>query len=256
MSAPRNASTKNDGRVYLWRGDEYPSVTTVISGGTPKPALKAWGEKLVAETAVKRLDQWKDMTEDEAVDWLKRAPTRTTDAAAVQGSDIHDWCERYVNGDPLFPMEAPEAHRPYLDAFLSFLSDWKPEYVMTEVTVYSREHGYAGTLDFIARIDGTLYLGDYKTGKGVYGEVALQLAAYRYAEFIGRDDEEVPVPEVDACVVLHLTPKGYSLVPVVAGREQLAAFLDVQKVRSFVNSSRKLLLTPLAPSSWEMGEAS
>jgi hypothetical protein len=268
MGQPRNATTTNRGRTYKWRDEEYTSVTTILSGGIPKPALKAWGEKLVAQTAVTKRDIWDGMSNEEAVDWLKRAPFRETDRAAVQGSDIHDWCEQHVLGAGLSvdALDEADPKRPYLLGFLAFLAEWKPRYEMTEATVYSRKWGYAGTLDFLAWIDCShvaadlaplfgpcevgevLVLGDYKTGKGVYGEVACQLAAYRHAEFIGLPDgTEQPMPNVAGCVVLHLTPKGYELIPVRAGEEEFRSFLYAQQIRHFDQVIAKQVLgSPLA----------
>ena len=36
---------------------------------------------------------------------------------------------------------------------------------------------YAGTADFIAKVDGKLTIGDFKTSKAIYPEAALQLSA-------------------------------------------------------------------------------
>ena len=49
MSGPRNATTTNRGRTYLWRDETFDSVTTILSGGIPKPALTNWAAKSVAE---------------------------------------------------------------------------------------------------------------------------------------------------------------------------------------------------------------
>lgn len=247
MGTPRNATTTGRGRSYRWRDEEFASVTTIIGGGVPKPALKAWGERTVAEFAFDRRDEWAGMERDEAVDWLKRAPFRATDKAAVQGSDIHDWAEAHVLGLP--PKEVPLLQKPYVEGFLAFLEDWQPRYEMTECTVYSREFGFAGTADFIAFIEGLgMVLGDYKTGKGVYPEVALQLAAYRHAEFIGMPDgSEVPLPDIDSCAVLHLTPTGYELVPVDAGPLAFEMFLHAQVIRDFCGDVGKLLLGAALP---------
>jgi hypothetical protein len=249
MAGPRNSTTSSSGsRTYKWRGEEFDSVTTIINGGVPKPALKAWGERTVAEIAYDQRNVWSGMDRDEAVDYLKRAPFRTTDKAAAQGKDIHAWAEAYVLGQPI--PEPPLLQQPYRDSFMRFLDDWQPVYEMTEATVYNRARRYAGTLDFIARIEPLgLVLGDLKTGKGVYGEVALQLAAYRHAEFIGLPDGvETPMPAVDGCVVLHVTAKGYELIPVEADDNELRAFLYAQQVRHFCNvSSKSVLGAPLAP---------
>lgn len=255
MSEPKNRSDLPRGKVYRWRDEVFDSVTTIIGNGVPKPALKEWGQRRVAEFAVDRIDQWLEMGRDEAIDWLKRAPNRETDRAAARGSDIHDWARAWVLGQPV---PEPRAElRPWCDAFLAFLDDWKPEYVLSEATVYSRTWHYAGTLDFIAVLTDlgpVPVLGDYKTGKGVYGEAAMQLAAYRHADFLGLPDgTEAPMPETAGAVVLHLRPDllpkpGYQLVPVDAGPQMFRAFLYAQQIHRFTTElSRQCLGTPCAP---------
>lgn len=250
MSSPAGATTTNRGRTYTWHDEIFDSVTTIIGGGVPKPALKPWGEKLVATTAVDKLNQWETMDRDDAIDWLKRSPFRETDRAAVQGSHIHDWAEKHVLGLPVAVEDAPEIQRPYLDGFLRFIAEWHPEYEMTEASVFSRRYRYAGTLDAIVTLDGIgRLLVDYKTGKGVYGEVGLQLAAYRYAEFVGLPDgSEAPMPKVDGAAVLHLTPTGYRLIPVQADETAWRYFLYAQQVRLFcVDHASTVLGQPLIP---------
>jgi hypothetical protein len=247
VTNPRNATTTARGRTYKWRDETFDSVTTIIGGGIPKPALKAWGERTVAEFAVDRRDEWDRMDRSEAVDWLKRAPFRATDKAAAQGTDVHAWAEAHVLGQPV---PDPPAHLvPYCNAFRAFLDEWQPEFVMTEATVYSRTHGYAGTCDFIARLPGLgVVLGDYKTGKGVYPEVALQLAAYRHAEFVGLPDgTEEPLPTIDSCAVLHITPKGYEVIPVDAGPVAFDLFLTAAVVRDFCGPLGATLLGAALP---------
>ena len=53
-----------------------------------------------------------------------------------------------------------------------------------------------------------------KTSKGVYGETALQTAAYAKAEFYVNDgdpDKELPLPEIDFIGVVHITDSGSTL---------------------------------------------
>ena len=249
MSGPRNATTTNRGRTYLWRDETFDSVTTILSGGIPKPALTNWAAKSVAEYVAANLDEVRAIASKNtaaAIDLMKGSPWRQRDAAALQGSAIHAWAEAHVLGqDPPAP---PKAHKPYLDGFLRFLDEWQPAYEMSEATVYSRQYGYAGTLDAIATLDGARTLIDYKTGKGVYGEVALQLAAYRFAEFVGMPNgDEVPMTPVDGAAVLHLTPDGYVLIPVTADEVAFRFFLYAQQVRIFGESvSREVLGAPLS----------
>jgi hypothetical protein len=244
VTSPRNAKTTNRGRTYTWPGDDppitYDSVTTVLSGGVPKPALPSWAAKSVAEWAVSNVQQVLDIIETEgpgeAVRILKGKPWSQRDRAADLGSRCHDAAEAYVLGKPMPEWE--EDVKPYMASFCAFLEDFRPTYELTEATVYNRRYSYAGTLDFIARIGDELILGDIKTGKGVYDEVALQLAAYRYAEFIGLPDgTEAPLPVVDAVRVLHLTPRRYELIPVEAGEAQFRTFLYAQQVHGFCKSA-------------------
>jgi hypothetical protein len=55
---------------------------------------------------------------------------------------------------------------------------------------------------------------DYKTGKDVYAEAALQLNGLGNCEFIGMDSgEEIPMPKIDNAVVVHIRPEKWSVVP-------------------------------------------
>lgn len=259
---PRNATSAGSKRYYSWRNERYWSVTTIIGGGVPKPALLPWGIKSVAEGAVAEreivaamLAKCETPTEcakgefcascDQAVRYLKGIPYAHRDRAADLGTYIHAATEAYALGKP-FPTWPP-AVRPRMKQFMQFLSDYKPEYEATEASVYNRTERYAGTLDAIMVIGSRRFVEDTKSGKGVYPEVALQLAAYRHAEFIGvADGSEGPMPETDGAVVLHLTDSEYQLVEVDAGPEVFRSFLYAREVFrwSEETSKRVLLGTP------------
>ena len=250
--SPRNATTTSKGRTYSWSGETYWSVTTIIGGGLPKPALLPWGIKSVAEYAVHNLDEWRGIAEvdpDGAVALLKGSPYRQREKAADLGSLVHARIESLILGTPEPP--APPVALGFLDAFDRFVLDWAPAFEAAEFTVYSRSEHYAGTADWLARIPGLgMVLGDQKTGKAIYPEVSLQLAAYRYAEFIGLPDgTEAPMPTVDACAALHLRSDGtYSLIPVDAGEEAFRSFKYVREVFRFGEEiSKRMLGEPLMP---------
>jgi hypothetical protein len=257
MSEPKNARQTGKGRVYEYKGATYWSVTSIISGGLPKPQLVPWGMRVVAEYAVANVTRLGKMVraagddpdaQKAAIDWLKGAPYRERDRASDMGSLIHSRIESLILGKPQ-PVIPPVA-RPQLDAFDAFVRDWHPTFEAAEFTVYNRAESYAGTGDWIATIPGLgRVLGDTKTGKDVYPEAALQLSAYRNGEFIGlADGTEAPMPQVDSCAVLHLRPDGYSLVPVVADEEVFRAFLFVREVFRFQESiSRRVVGEALVP---------
>ena len=178
--------------------------------------------------------------------WVKGTPERIRDTAAALGSEVHDESERLVlqlardTGVAWTDGRAmpawPEHLQAHMGSFVSFLDDFHPEYLATEATVFNRTQAYAGTLDAVMRLrvgDRVLtILVDYKSGKNIYPEVGLQLAAYANAEFVGSPDgvTELAVPTVDAGAVLHITPKGYRLRLVRIDEEIYRAFLHAREV--------------------------
>jgi glutaredoxin-related protein len=178
---------------------------------------------------------------DEAVRYLKGIPYAHRDRAADLGTSLHEAIEAHTLGRPYPPW--PITIQTRMGHFVQFLEDWQPIFDQAEATVYNRSEKYAGTLDAIIDLDGRKILLDVKSGKGVYPEVALQLAAYRYAEFIGLPDgSEAGMPQVDECAVLHLTDEGYQLVPVVADERVFKAFLYAREVFRWQNETSKTVI--------------
>jgi hypothetical protein len=228
------------------------SVTTILSMGSPKPALVHWAGNLVAETAMDQLPYLvkasrRSTTRVEAYDWLRRAHTRKKDERADLGSAVHSLIEAHVLGTPV-PQELlddPEM-APYLQHFRQFVDDFDVTFEASEMVVANYTDAYAGTLDYLLRsphiADGALLMGDTKTGgeldvKGVYPEAGVQMSAYANAEFGWmRDGSRVPFPrdEVhDIGVVLHLRPEGYRLIPVKCGPAVFEAFKHIRHVADF-----------------------
>lgn len=207
----------------------------------------------------------KQSPRDLALRWIKGAADRHRDAAAERGSAVHAEAEQLVlqharasarlslTGLELAPW--PEALEKYQDAFVDWVNDFQPEFLAAEASVFNRAQAYAGTLDCIVRLhlpDGRVLvvIVDFKTGKAVYPEVALQLAPYARAEFIGSPDgrTELPLPAIDAGAVLHLTPKGYQFRLVRIDQPIFDAFCFAREVFRFVNeTARSVLLQDLTP---------
>jgi len=192
---------KNDSRLYVWDGGEHPGVTSVV-GMLPKPGLMFWAAKVVAEAAIE-----KGTVTESDLGFLKSTPTRDRDNAADIGSNIHDLLDRKINGEELSLTLEEEG---YMDGFDQFVERFKPEWVLTEETVYGafEDLTYAGSFDAITVIEKETWLIDFKTTRsGVHPEVALQLSAYMNAkEVIHPDGYSEPVPQIDRCGVLWLRP--------------------------------------------------
>jgi hypothetical protein len=255
MPAPRNARSRGSQRYYSWRQENYWSVTTILQA-VPKPALVNWAKKYTAEYACDHFAQLSALLEPDgdgvvdrqaAVDWLKGAAWRERDRKADIGSQIHAATEAYVLGKP-FPTW-PKTIEPQMRAFVKFLDDYQPVFHVTEASVYNRSERYAGTLDGIVEIDGRVLVGDTKSGKAIYPEVALQLAAYRFAEFIGAPDgSEQTMPKTDGAFALHLPAEGgsYDVIDVKADEEVFRFFLYFREsFRWMEELSKTVLLGPL-----------
>lgn len=266
MTAPRRSRQARAGRYYVWgAGERYWSVTTILKA-LPKDALKWWAAASVAEFAYDEVANWMGMERSRAVDYLKREPFRFTSDRADLGTAVHGAADAYALGKPAPALERLE-ERQHVAAFLHFTKVMAPRFVATEAEVYSRRHKYAGQTDAILELslgalldleqsfpaewrdraearDGVLrVMVDYKTGKGVYPEAALQLNAYAHADFLGMPNgAEAPLPELDALAVLHLQPNAWRLVPVRLDPEVFTAFLYVREVFRWLEVTSKDVL--------------
>lgn len=238
-------------------GLKIPGVTTIIGDGVPKPALVNWAGNTTAEYAV---DHWEELTAMPPAARLKvltKARYESNDAAKNRGTQVHKLAEALVRGDRV---AIPDGLEGYVESYVKFLDDFDVRPVEVERTVYSQTHRTCGTLDLIAdlldpedlAIDPEVrsrvrWLIDVKTGRGgVYGETALQLAGYRFSEFMVTEDGELEdMPEVDACGVVHVTANGYELIPVEASDVEYRYFLYVQQVGQFLANSRDLIGQPV-----------
>lgn len=217
---------------YLLDGGKADGVTTVLGEGFPKPALVGWAGNTTAEYAVDHWDELAEMLPSARLAVLKAARFKSRDEAALRGQDVHKQLQDLAL---LGEVDVPEPIEGFVDAYLEFVRDWQPQELLAEAVVGNRPFGYMGTLDVVARlVDGLVWLLDFKTGKGVYAESALQLAAYRRAEFyLDADWREQPMPRVDACGVVHVRADGYDLYPVEAGDEAFRLFLQAQSIARF-----------------------
>lgn len=225
MTSPPLARTTKYGRVYEHprTGEIAISVTTAMKS-LDKPALVPWAAKMAAEYAVKNWDTLAALGPEERVDLIKGAHRRRSSSAADLGTAVHDAIDHWVRNEPM--PRWGEGVDPFMEQFADFLDKRDPQFVDTEITVWNRTYGYAGTFDWLARIGGKLTLGDHKTGSGVYPEVGLQLNALANAEFMLHEDgTEHPLPQVDLLGALHLRPRSWALIPVAVSKESFNAFL-------------------------------
>jgi len=248
---------------------------------------RGWVAERQARGELKSIKLDRLTREELALRWIKGAADRHRDAAADRGSAVHAEAEQLVL---VHAREAarlvldhqaiaawPEELAPYQAAFIEWVDDFHPEFLAAEATVFSRSQAYGGTLDCIVRLwvgdlvailerawravpawlavyapdDLISVIVDFKTGKAVYPEVALQLAPYARAEFIGHPDGRTELPMIEGIVagaVLHLTPAGYQFRFVRIDDAIFDSFCFAREVFRFLNETGKtVLLEDLTP---------
>jgi len=201
---------------YRMDGKPVKGATTLMK--MPQPFLIDWAARTVAEYVADRQDEvrhWFDtMERDQIVGALKGVHNVKRDKAAVRGTDVHALAERVVHGEDV---EVPEHLVDHVEGYARWLDAFQVVPVLTERSVGNREHWYAGRFDLIADLGGARWMLDAKTSGRVYGETALQLAAYEHAEFYVNDDDpdaEYPLPEgIERRGVMHITDAGTTLYP-------------------------------------------
>jgi hypothetical protein len=229
------------GHSYMLDGTKVPGVTTII-GKLDKPALIDWAARKSAGYAI---DHWDELTELPLMERAKLIQDARWDSnkkAIVRGNRIHALAEKLgVEGEAQPPAELLSQ----VEAYARFLDRWDMESVATEASIAHTEYRYAGTLDAIVKSPklGTILM-DVKTGQSVWGEVALQLAAYRYADLLQTATETVgprggrkagipteePMPPVDACYVAHVLGDDVELLPVSVDEYTFETFLYLQEI--------------------------
>jgi len=214
------------GGFYWVEKDPYLSVTTILSGSIPKPALQYWYGQQVYYATIK------DPSIDEKT--ALSAPYKKSESATGRGKLVHSVVEAFKNtGEHIESI--PIQFQGYVTAFYDFMRDHKPELLEQEKKVMDEENLVAGTLDLYIKLGESYMVIDVKTGKDIYPETALQLSAY--AKML-RDEGK----RVDAVGVLLLEtgaddlPTGKYKFQVM--EERFDVFLSCLEVYKFLNLSK------------------
>ncbi|WKN47118.1 hypothetical protein [Nocardioides sp. Arc9.136] len=159
-------------------GDRLRSVTTILSGGVPKPALVHWAGNTCTDAAIEALPLLVAASRRpeqlaELRNWITRAHTRKKDERAEVGSAVHAIIESRLLGTPLpasvtvagqeWAFDGPEL-APFIEQFARMEAEWRPRWTASEMVVANAEHGWAGTLDYTIAADGLI--GDMLRARG------------------------------------------------------------------------------------------
>ncbi|MCX4572300.1 hypothetical protein OHB41_03685 [Streptomyces sp. NBC_01571] len=262
MSNPISTVKRAGSRFYV--NETRPNVTvpgvTSIVGMLPKQDfLGPWQAGMAADLAIDSFDYLSQMAERDragARRYISGAARRYTETRSKLGSRAHDVFERLMNGEDVDYVHPDIVN--HVEHFRQFLVMVNPELVRAEDVAWSYQHEYAGSFDAILRVwvnvdakgnvtitpdrSGTpiLVMVDYKTSKNTYTDVALQLAAYRYADvIIDPEGNEEPMPDIESAAVLHVTDTEWSFKGVRADRMVHDYFLNLRKTFTWVREDSK-----------------
>lgn len=141
----------------------YPRVTSIINV-ISKPGLRYWYGKLGTEEAQRYMQD-----------------------RSTFGSAMHDMIENLAMIDSRDKANRfiSRCSNEEMEECLRAFMDWRKYRTLgerqVETVVYSSEYDYAGTFDFLGRVDGDLLLADWKSSKQIYPSYFLQLSAYANA---------------------------------------------------------------------------
>lgn len=232
-------------------GERFDRVTTIKNTLGSGQGLIDWAAGRVAAKATDLAERFRDgrIGRDELLiglldPALGQAHNEERDRAADFGTCFHSLVEAWATGErAALPANADLLARA--THFLAWESAEKPKWLLNEFPVFSRAHRYAGTCDAVCEIGGARLIVDVKTSRSVHPDYALQLAAYRYAEFRLDTGREEPIPEVDGCAILHVQPDRCELLELEAGPEQFEAFLACRRLLDWRRSQKDP--TPFQP---------
>jgi hypothetical protein len=241
--------TRSADHRYTYEGITYPGVTTILGSLDKSGPLMGWAARETATAAVRLLDELPKMLEtagpDGVVKLLTSRSSWTRDEAAQLGTDVHALAEMIVNGQPI-PSTITETQRKRAEHYATWwtASGWVLRLAEAMVVRPDTEHeqaGWGGTFDLLAYDkDGRTVLADVKTGKAVYKEAVLQMAAYGLATLVqpAGSQKTYPMPLPERYVILHVTGDGVREVEVAIGTPERMAFLACLELYHWIESMK------------------
>ena len=168
--------------TYMVKGKQVPAVTKIVDAVSPKN-LTEWAAKAGADWW---LENYTDDVEMQAImyDGIRYAHKEISREAQNIGSDVHRWIELWIKfkihgGSAV--AEYPYNVRVPMENFHKWVESREIEWVASEKKIYSKFWNYAGTIDALAKINGELYVIDFKTSAKIYKEYYLKVYGYAQA---------------------------------------------------------------------------
>lgn len=242
VAAPPRYIFRSSDHRYTFDAVTYPGVTGILKVLDKSGPLMAWAARMTAEAAVAALDGLPALLATVGPEGVVKALTARSswknEEARDLGTDVHAMAELVAKGLPVPAMSETTLKR--VDAYEQWwrTSGWSLR--CAEGMLVNTRKGYGGTLDLLCYDrDGRTVLADIKTGKGVYAETALQLAAYGDAEWLDMGDGSLyAMPKVDRYAVIHVTADAVREIEMPVGNAERAAFAACMELTRWRDSQK------------------
>jgi hypothetical protein len=245
--APAGLISRSTDHKYTYAGITYPGVTTILGTLDKSGPLMGWAARETATAAVRMIGELPRMLDTVGPEGVIKALTARSnwqrDEAAQLGTDVHGFADLLVQGKPLPPMTDTQRKRVEHYARWWERSGWTLR--LSEAMVVQQgahaEGGWGGTFDLLAYdADRRTVLADIKTGKAVYKEAVLQMAAYGMASVVqpAGAGRTYPLPVPDRYAILHVTGDGVREVEVSIGTPERMAFLACLELHHWTESMK------------------
>lgn len=217
--------------IYTIDDKKVDGVTSALNI-IAKPQLLYWAVDLAVKHIQRNLLPGKPYDEIQLDRLLKEARwahKRTSGEAQDMGKMVHKFCEEWIAGkNPKLPYNAEVKNS--CQQFLKWVDENEIEFLESERVVYSKSLNYAGTADFICKIDGMTLLGDFKSSKAIYDEYFFQTASYTQAYL-----EEFPKKKIDGNIIIRLGKDG-----VLEGKKNFEYEKNVGAFNAALTLSRRI----------------
>jgi hypothetical protein len=174
-------------RHELLVDDEWKSLTgcTTILGVIAKPMLIQWSANMAVEYINENLSLniFSDPVRfQELLKEAKTAHRRKKEEAGQKGTDIHSEVEKLVASvigawGGIIDKDT-KSEFPQVQHFINWAVENKVKFLETEKGLYSKSLFLGGIVDLLFEIEGEVWVGDIKTGSGIYPEHFAQMAGY------------------------------------------------------------------------------
>ncbi len=173
-----------DKHLYTVNGKPVYGVTSIV-GIINKPALINWAINATTDYIIAN----KERLGEEFASVIKESKSASHNIsveARELGTRVHSFADRWFPDNKFELVQEllkidDEKERKAISAFIEFLKNNKIERQFGERKIYSKKYKYAGTVDFVGKINNELVVADYKTSSAIYPEYFLQTAAYAQA---------------------------------------------------------------------------